>query len=341
MPTLVFTFLLVACVALTANAAEQKRGEFSGAKETVYPDWFKASFLEFEEDIAEAAADGRRVMLFFHQDGCPYCNEFVEKNLSQKDIVDEMQAKLDVIELNIWGDRDLVSVGGKTFNEKTFAAALQVQFTPTIMFLDEQGQVALRLNGYIPPNEFKLSLDYVNNHREKQSNYAEFLQAKYLPTEKESIKIRPYFAKPPHDFSKYPGNKPIAVFFEQGGCPNCDHLHEDALDHPLTDALLQQFRNVQIDIWSNKFIVTPDGRSISQREWSKQLNIKYAPTIVFMNAGGKEVIRSEAFFHKFHTQSLFDYVASAAYKTESNFQSYISARSEHFIEQGIDVSIWE
>ena len=54
-------------------AAEIEPGVMLGAKTAETPHWFKESFLEFEEDVAEAAADGKRVMIFFHQEGCPYC----------------------------------------------------------------------------------------------------------------------------------------------------------------------------------------------------------------------------------------------------------------------------
>ncbi len=33
------------------------------------PDWFKVSFLDLYEDIEEAADDGKRVMLYFYQEG--------------------------------------------------------------------------------------------------------------------------------------------------------------------------------------------------------------------------------------------------------------------------------
>ncbi|UCH41645.1 MAG: hypothetical protein JSU67_08290, partial [Gammaproteobacteria bacterium] len=50
-----------------AAASEVKLGEYYGAIKSEKPEWFKESFLEFEEDVAEAAAAGRRVMLYFHQ----------------------------------------------------------------------------------------------------------------------------------------------------------------------------------------------------------------------------------------------------------------------------------
>ena len=117
-----------------SSAGETNLGTFSGAKPTEYPAWFKESFLEFADDIAEAAEQGKRVMLLFHQDGCPYCNLLVERNLSQKNIVDFMQTNFSVIALNMWGDRQVVTVGGEAYTEKELASALKVQFTPTLIF---------------------------------------------------------------------------------------------------------------------------------------------------------------------------------------------------------------
>ena len=44
------------------------------------PEWFKVSFLDLYEDIAEAADENRRVMIYFFQDGCPYCKKLLEDN---------------------------------------------------------------------------------------------------------------------------------------------------------------------------------------------------------------------------------------------------------------------
>ena len=52
------------------------------------------------------------------------------------------------------------------------------------------------------------------------------------------------------------------------------------------------------------------------------------------------MIRSEAFFKVFHTQSIFDYVLTGAYKREPSFQRYISERADQKRETGQDVDIW-
>jgi len=339
-----FTGILSVAVAATdkpAGAAE-KKGEFSGGKQTVYPSWFKESFLDFNEDVKEAAANGKRIMILFEQDGCPYCNALVEKNLSQKDIEEKVRKNFDVIAINMWGDREVVTLGGKTYTEKSFAQALKVQFTPTILFFNEQGELALRLNGYLPPDKFVTALDYVAQKKEKEMSYTEYVEKNAPKKSSGELNKQSYFSPPPYDLkARLKENKPIAVFFEQTQCPNCDTLHNKALADKDTENIVNSFISIQLDMWSDQKIVTPQGKSTTAKDWAKSLQIKYAPSIVLFDTQGNEVIRSEAFFKRFHTQGIFAYVASGAYKKEPSFQRYLSERAEHMIEQGKNVNIWE
>ncbi len=318
-------------------------GTFYGAKPTEYPSWFKESFLEFTDDIAEAAEQGKRVMLLMHQDGCPYCNILVERNLSQKDIVDLMRAKFEVIELNIWGDREVITVEGQTFTEKEFAAALKVQFTPTLLFFNEQGRPILTLNGYLPPNEFMTALRFVSGQHESKMSYRDFVRSQpSTSTGADELIAQPFFQSPPYNLDRSNGEskRPLAVFFEQKQCPNCETLHHQVLVDEETRSLLSEYEVVQLDMWSDEPVVSPTGVQTTARDWASELEVSYAPTILLFNRAGDEVIRSEAYFKVFHTQSLFDYVASEEYRNQPNFQRYISARADHLIEQGIDVDIW-
>ena len=53
------------------------------------PRWFTQSFLDFRDDIADAAREGRRMFIYFGQDGCPYCTQLMVTNFSQRPIVEK------------------------------------------------------------------------------------------------------------------------------------------------------------------------------------------------------------------------------------------------------------
>ena len=341
--SILLRFMLLAALLLAGTVAgADEKGKFFGALPTEYPDWFKKSFLDLREDVAEAKAAGKRVMVIFSQDGCPYCNLLVERNFSQQDIEQYTRKNFDAITVNMWGDREVVGMDGKRLTEKAFAAALTVQFTPTILFFDETGKTILRLNGYLPPPRFKTALEYVALRKESQLSYRDYAAAAQPLPASGTLHPEDFFRPPPYDFTRRPGGtkRPFAVFFEQPDCPDCDTLHTRVLNDTQTRDAIRRFDAVQLDMWSRTPLVTPAGKATTARDWAKALDIKYAPTIVVFNEHGKEIIRSEAFFKVFHVQGIFNYVSSGAYKKESNFQRYLSAHAEHLREQGQDVDIW-
>lgn len=340
--TLRLLSVLIVIATLTANthAASGLKGKFYGALKTEYPSWFKDSFLDFNEDVAEASKAGKRLMVLFHQDGCPYCNALVERNLAQKEIEQTVRKHFDVVALNLWGDREIVSLGGKNYTEKSFAAALKVQFTPTILFFNEQGKVVLRLNGYLPPARFKIALDYVANKKENSISYREYAAKHETAAGSGKLHAEDFFQTAPDLTRKPQSNKPFAIFFEQKDCPNCDTLHNKVLIDKETRDIIRQFDVIQLDMWSDTKVISHDGKTTTARALARQLDIKYAPTIVVFDPSGKEVIRSEAFFKVFHTQGIFHYVLSGSYKQEPSFQRYLADRAKQFQKQGRDVDIW-
>ncbi len=328
---------------VTFNAiAKEKLGEYRGAMDTEYPAWFKQGFLDFNEDIKEAAKEGKRLMIIFTQPGCPYCNALVERNLSQKEIEQKVRKNFDSIALNMWGDREVTFTDGKAYTEKTISEKLKVQFTPTVLFFNEQGKIILRLNGYIPPRRFNVALDYVLKHQEKKMSYRNYVKANLPPGKSGGLNKEDFFMQEPINLAvKGKGrSKPFAVFFEQKHCPDCDVLHKKVLTDKYTRDIIKQFDVAQLDMWSNKTLVIPDGSKTTAKLWAKSLDVKYAPTLVIFNSQGKEIIRSEAFFKVFHTQGMFAYVLKGDYKKQPSFQRYLAARAEHFREQGKNIDIW-
>jgi thioredoxin-related protein len=335
--------LLAALLLLSAQpgyANEAAKGAFIGARSAEKPDWFKESFLEFEEDVREATAAGRRVMLYFHQDGCPYCARLVEENFANPEIRDFIVQNFDGISLNLWGDRDVVSVSGRKFTEKAFAAALEVQYTPTLIFLDERGQVALRLNGYYPPLDFRAALSFVAQKLEAQTSFAEYRLQNRKPAAGKLIEEDFYLDENDLGQLLQTHNRPLAVYFEAANCVECEVMHQRILRDPATLKLVRQASNVQLDIGSQQPLTTPDGRQTTAQQWATELGIAYTPSLVFFDTSGQQVMRIDAFLKTFHFQSVYAYVLEQAYLETPQFQRYISARADRIREAGHDTDIW-
>jgi len=301
------------------------------------PEWFKNSFLDLDEDIAEARKAGKRLMIFFYQDGCPYCKKLLQVNFAQRKIADKTRKNFDVVSMNIWGDRD-VSFGDIETTEKDFAARLKVMYTPTLIFFNEEGKAVLRANGYYNPAKFNAALDYVLGHHDKKEKFRAYL-ARVSPRKAKGIIHKEVESvKSPYDFSQA-SNKYRLVMFEQKQCAECDEMHGEVLKRKETKEQLKKFNVSVLDMWSEEKITMPNGKKSSIKDWAKKLDIQYAPSLVYFNPEGSEVFRSDAYLKSFHIQSIMDYVSSGAYKTQTNFQRYIDARAKQLEAQGIHVDI--
>jgi len=291
--------------------------------------WFKESFLDIREDIAEAKQANRRLMLYFYQDGCPYCAKLIRDNFGQKTIADKTRKHFDVVALNLWGDREVTDLAGKTMPEKEFAKAMKVQFTPTLVLFDEQGKVALRLNGYLPPHKFEAALDFVGQRLEKKQNFADYLAQHAREPASATLNDMPGLLPAPlklGDTLKRNG-KPMIVLFEQKECAACDEMHLEAFPRPEVKALFGKFDVARVDMASREPVQTPDGKSLPGRDWARALGVFYTPSFVFFDAKGKEVFRVEGYLRPFHLGSSLDYVASGAYRQQPEFQRFIEARA--------------
>lgn len=124
--------------------------------------WFKdTSFLDLKDDLAEAAAEGKRLAILFEQKGCPYCREMHRVNFKIPEISSYIKKNFVIVQLNLWGDREVTDFDGQALSEKKFGRKHRVLYTPTIIFPDEKGEEVHRLPGYFKPFHFLNIFAYV------------------------------------------------------------------------------------------------------------------------------------------------------------------------------------
>jgi thioredoxin-related protein len=271
------------------------------------PEWFVESFLDIRDDAAEAAKDGKRLMLYFMQEGCPYCKQLVTVNFRDAKIVEKMRRSFMPVTINIWGDREVTLPDGRKMPEKRFAASLKVQFTPTLVFFDAKGAPAHRINGYLPPEEFYAALDAAIGTAPVG---ASTVPASHV------------------DLRRKSGGKPVAVLLLSPGCDACEEL-ERHLKMPEVRSQLARFELVRAT--GPVTVMTSRG--------AQRLSSSYLPALVFF-AGDTEVFRSEAYLRPFHLAAAFDYVASGGYAREPSFQRFVQARAERMRARGERVDLW-
>lgn len=307
----------------------------------VLPPVFVETLLELPDDAAQAAKSGKRLLLYFGQVGCPYCKELMQTSFTQKAIVDKVAKHFLPIAFNLFGDREVTWFDGKVRSEKEFAKFLKVQFTPTLLLLDEKGNIIARINGYYPPHRFSAALDYSVKRLEGKLPFAEHMQAVPQKGASATLNEQPFFMKPPFDLARKTGGKPLAVLFETRHCAPCDELHKEGFKRAKTQAALSRFDVARFSLSGRETLVTPDGRSTTAEAWGKELKISYTPSVVFFDDRGREVFRLEAYLRPFHFISSFEYVSSGAYKKEPEFQRFLQNKAEHMKQAGEKLDLWK
>ena len=156
-----FTLLAAAFLAVTISAspasAAAKREDGIHAQE-----WFKnISFLDMKEDLEEAKKAGKGLVVLFEQPGCGSCKKLHEINFADKDLVNYISKHFDVLQINMYGSKEVTDMDGSVIDERKYAERVLVQFTPTTLFYGEDGQEIFRIPGYLPARFYKRAFEYV------------------------------------------------------------------------------------------------------------------------------------------------------------------------------------
>ena len=119
-----------------------------------HQDWFLESFLDIGEDLAEAQANGKGLVVIFEQRGCPYCREMHRVNLRIPATVEAIKANFHVLQLDLRGSREVTDTDGEAMEERDIARRWGVVFTPTLVFLPNDADPAPAI-GVPPPKKKK------------------------------------------------------------------------------------------------------------------------------------------------------------------------------------------
>lgn len=159
--------------------------------------WFMQTFLDLRDDLAESTAAGKRFAIMWEQKGCPYCKETHQVNLARPQVHDFVRDNFNVLQLNLWGSREVTDFNGAAMEERALARRWRVNFTPTIQFfppsLDGAGDKpgneveTARMPGYFKPFHFLSMFEFVRAEAYRSMNFQRFLQKKFAELKAKGI----------------------------------------------------------------------------------------------------------------------------------------------------------
>ena len=145
-------------------------------------DWMRDTFKDLREDLAEANAEGKRLMLIVEQRGCIYCTKMHNEVFPQEDVASYIRDNYFVVQINLHGDTEVTDFDREVLSEKQATQKWGLLFTPSILFLPEEvdeGATAQQAAVALMPGAFAKGttldmLTWVNEKRYELDNGEDF-----------------------------------------------------------------------------------------------------------------------------------------------------------------------
>ncbi len=163
----VLTMLAALCLAWPVMAAEL--GD-DGLHKT---DWMRETFKDLREDLDEANAEGKRIMILIEQRGCIYC-ERMHRDVFPLPVIDSyIRENFFVVQLDLYGAAELIDFDGEELSQRDAMRKWGMMFTPSILFMPQEvpeGKTAAQAAVAVMPGAFEAGttldlLTWVNEER--------------------------------------------------------------------------------------------------------------------------------------------------------------------------------
>ena len=104
--------------------------------------WMRDTFKDLSEDLQEATAEGKRLLVLIEQRGCIYCTRMHNEVFPAPEIDAMLNGDFFVVQINMFGDVEVTDFDGETLAEKDMVRKWGALFTPTLMFFPEDVESA-------------------------------------------------------------------------------------------------------------------------------------------------------------------------------------------------------
>jgi thioredoxin-related protein len=116
---------------------------------------------DYQSEIKALAGEGKLLVLFFKQAGCPYCDKMRVRVHPSAKVMKYFTDHFVMMESDIKGNLDVVMPDGTKGTERDFAKKIRVRATPVFVFYDKDGTTALRTTGFLDSKRFYLAGKYI------------------------------------------------------------------------------------------------------------------------------------------------------------------------------------
>ena len=112
-------------------------------------------------EIEDARDEGKRLVVMFEQEACPWCLKMRERVFSEPRVAAYFSRHFVMLQSDIRGDLEMVAPDGEAMTQKEFARRQRVRATPVFLFFDLEGKGVVRVTGFQDSDTFLATGRYV------------------------------------------------------------------------------------------------------------------------------------------------------------------------------------
>ncbi|MGB1110256.1 MAG: thioredoxin fold domain-containing protein [Gammaproteobacteria bacterium] len=330
-----FTLVALICLLLLGQTALAANGypddwKIDPEARADYPQWFLDSFLDLQDDLANARDQGKKgLMVVFSMPYCSHCKQFASKTLRDDQVVEKLTADFDAVHVDLFSDVNMVSPTGESMSVKAFGKREKADFTPAVFFYDLEGKRMLRLIGYQSPERFMTVLSYLSEGHNQRLSLKQYIskqtQAKTVITRIDD----PLFSKPPYHFDRRstPAKRQLMVIFDEADCQECNHVLGELFQDPIIRPQLERLDLVRLNLNEQTPVVRADGSRSTAKDWYAELGFNRSPAFVFFDEHGNQVMTTDAMMLHARLNNTLGYVLERAYEEGIRYQRFASRRA--------------
>jgi len=131
------------------------------------------NWLTLEEAQVQTDNDGKPLFVFVEAEWCGTCKQMMNTVFPDPEISTLLTENYHPVLIDL-DSQNKVHFNGKEMTERNFARTMQVQQTPTMIFIDNNGEVLGRQPGFMNRDELKILLLYVVSDQFGEVPFSEF-----------------------------------------------------------------------------------------------------------------------------------------------------------------------
>jgi thioredoxin-related protein len=148
-------------------------GMADAAKDTL----FECPATDLKAALNRSEEERLGVLMFFESEACPFCRRMRSGVLADSKLIEHYRGKYVAVALDIQSDQALTDFDGSITTASEVAKRLGVVRTPTMVFLDHQGEELYRYSGVIiNPHRFRSLADYVAGNHQQRIGFKDYFE---------------------------------------------------------------------------------------------------------------------------------------------------------------------